>query len=236
MSRAFRLLSLASVLVATTSTVSFAQITVGTYQAGNCYPFICMKGDGYDRYQQVYTSSAFSSNVFINSLTFYRISQTGTFDGNTYTVSLSTTSQPVNGLSSDPNANLGANNTLFWTGVLSGNIGDSFTLTGTPFLYDPALGNLLMDVMVSGPFGIRNGTGNTYLQADYSGTVTSRAWGNDLSVNPDFVGLVTTFDVTNGPVIGPVPEPASLTLLGTGLMGLMGIGGRRFGRKSRANA
>ena len=51
-----------------------APITIGTAQSGNCYPFMCndsgtSSGVSID-YQQVYTSSAFSGPVMINSITF----------------------------------------------------------------------------------------------------------------------------------------------------------------------
>lgn len=233
MLRSFRLVSLSAALLAAGSVPAAAQVTIGTATTGNCYPFICAAGDGFFRYQQVYTSTAFSPVGFINSLTFYRtIAGPGDFDGNTYALSLSTTSQAVGGLSDNPTANLGANNTLFWTGVLSGAIGSSFTLTGTPFLYMPGMGNLLLDVMISGPNRVPNHSGNTYLDADDTGAETSRAYGSDLFVYTDATGLVTTFGVS----ATVIPEPSSIALLGTGLLGLAALARRKLGRKDRHSA
>ncbi len=61
-----------------------------------------------------------------------------------YTISLSTTSAAVNGLDTTFANNLGADNAVFFSGVLGGLIGptNQFTITGTPFNYNPALGNL----------------------------------------------------------------------------------------------
>ena len=82
----------------------------------------------------------------------------------TYQVSLSTTSKPVNGLSSNLASNIGADNTVIFTGNLGGTgTVSSFTITGTaPFVYDPAAGNLLVDIVVTDQTLLPNGTGNGY--------------------------------------------------------------------------
>jgi len=207
-------------------------ITVGTSQSGNCYPFMCNDsgtGSGPSiEYQQVYSSGAFSGPVTINSETFYYASQFGGNDtllGGTYTFSLSTTSAPVNGLDSTPSNNIGADNTLVLTVTVPAGgvfLGASITFTNTTaFTYDPGLGNLLLDIRVANQDVVPNGSGNGYNQADLSGTMASSCWALNppSSCNADVTGLVTTFDVT----AAAVPEPGSLLLLASGLLGLAGV-------------
>jgi len=230
MTRTARAVLVLATLVALKPDGAAAQVTVGTANTGNCYPFICMAGDGGTRYQQVYSSSSFSSAMFINSLTWYRNYWSGSqsFDGSTYTLSLSTTSAGVGALSSNADANLGANNQLFYSGIVSGAVGTGFTLTGTSFLYDPSMGNLLLDVIITNP----HAQGYvTFLDADNTGRSTSRTWnwqGQQAPQIVDNAGLVTTFQGT------VVPEPATITLMATGFAGLAGAYRRRKNAKIAA--
>ena len=78
-------------------------------------------------------------------------------------------------------------------------------MSGTPFSYDPANGNLLMEIFGIGQIATRNVQGvNGYIQADDNGVVASRA-----------VEYSTV-----------VSEPSTLALLGTGLVSLAGAARR----------
>src|SRR5205814_5635228 len=83
-----------------------------------------------------------------------------------------------------------------------------------PFLYDPSLGNLLLEV--------RNFGGGLTTAFDAIGSSSfSRAFANDasasLATNRDALGLITQFNTT----AAPVPEPASVValLLGASVLG-----------------
>jgi hypothetical protein len=103
----------------------------------------------------------------------------------------------------------------------------TLTFTGTPFYYDPALGNLLMQVEV---LGLTEAHGyESHFRADYTGVETQRNYaygGSPTASGSDDGALVTRFE-TDGPSTA-VPEPGSLLLLGLGI-GLSGLAlrGRR---------
>lgn len=180
--------------------------------SGNCFPFGCSTGS---RYQQVYNSALFGAPLLINQVQFFNTQSDpglGVVETANYEIHLSTTSVAVNSLDTVNFANnVGADDALFFNGILGGPVGGTtFTINGTGFLYDPADGNLLLDIIKTGGsangsvfFDARNGTFGTDSSRAHNFGTAFAEW-----------GLVTGFSDAE---LTPVPEPATLVLLGPAL-------------------
>jgi hypothetical protein len=208
-----------------------AQVTVGTAADGSalCIPFGC--GFAQTRYQQVYAASAFLTPMTIGSLTFHHTQASpgaGLFADVTFDLYLTTTSRAVGALSPEFDENLAAPAQLFAHATLTGSAAaPSFTITGTPFVYDPSRGNLLADIRISS-LGTLPSFDETFFDADYSGALMSSIY--DYSYGPGAEGisagpeaLVTTF----GSATTTTPEPATLVLAASGLLALGTFARRR---------
>jgi hypothetical protein len=194
-----------------------ADVTVGTPSiGGNCYPFGC----GYaGEYQQVYGSSAFSGPININTVEFFFPAGGNPWTDNTgsYTLAFYLTSQPVNGLSTTPASN---------EAVLLSNFGTftpglGYTFVGNSFSYDPALGNLLLDVIASGTPNDSNALSYSYASGDPMSNLYRSGGTGAYTTSTN--GLVTRFSTT------AVPEPSTWALL---LLGFFAIGTVMRSRKS----
>ena len=235
MKKTLAYLFVAYLLVAGVSAFA-ANFTIGLppdSNTGNCFPFGCAYSG---EYQQVYNSGQFPGLISITGLSFFNTAfnsgATAMNSGN-WAISLSTTAADWNTISGVYAANLGLNNTLVFNGDLSQPwaFGNTLNITfSTPFLYDPSKGNLLMDVVVTGAsapggnlFFDTNGAfvANTYLGRVYCNGCFPLGF-----VNNGY-GLVTGF--TTGPVT-VTPEPASLALFGSGVLGLAGLIRRKLSR------
>jgi len=203
---------------------SAANIVVGAPATGQIYiPFGSIAG--YPEYQQVYASSDFPGRVTIYDLEFYTVPGSGTGNPNpgTFTISLSATSAPVNGLSTNLSQNIGSPNTTVYDAVLPAVQNGVLTIPlSTPFTYDPAGGkNLLIDIFASTPY--TGGPGFEFNGA--SGDVFSRGFSGQTIPVANDSGLVTGFTT--------VPEPSTwaLTILGLCLVGLGFAGYRKSKRR-----
>ena len=227
-----RILLSFAVFAALCSMASANPVLFGTIGgSGNSYPF----GGGdtgatSTRYQQVYNSANFpTGSQNVTSISFFNTdaSSGNNYRDGTYSFYLSTTSRPVNGLDTiNLNNNLGANNQLFAVANLSGVMPlGTITFAGTPFMYDPSAGNLLLEVVYSGVQPSPPYRGFFDAMNGNFGTSSSRA--HNYGTAFESWGLVTQFNVT------AVPEPASMALFG-GLVGIGGLVARRRMAKAAA--
>lgn len=209
---------------------------------GNCDPFGCPGFFGLRTYQQVYLSTAFPNAIAIDGLTFFegQVLNNGAVPaGGTYTLSLSYTSAAPGALNlTNPSANVGSGSQTFFSGALPPltpkSAGDLLVITGTPFAYNPADGNLLLTVTVTGSsesppvlFLNEAACGPKTACPPGSSAVSSDAYfgvqnGVPISGGNDSGGLVTGFDYASI----NTPEPRSWCLVLAGI-GLIWRGGRR---------
>jgi hypothetical protein len=200
---------------------AFASTTVGSTDGGNCYPFVCndsgtATGQSID-YYQIYSSSAFSGPLTFNTISFADTILPGAeiLTGN-YAISFGVTSSAVG--SGYPVSISGVGS--FFSGALGG---PNLSITGSSYAYNPLSGNLVMHVVASNQANTPNGSqaNGGYMDADYAGLVTSRAYYNIVGTENGSGALVTTFSG------GAVPEPATWAMM------LVGFGGLGAALRSR---
>ncbi|MGC4054317.1 MAG: PEP-CTERM sorting domain-containing protein [Paludibaculum sp.] len=225
-----------AVLVLCASAAFGAGITLGNYDSGNCYPYLCFASDGGTAYQEQFNASAFSGPITITQMSLFLDANSspgpGAMDPATFVVTLATSAVPFGAMGSDPASNLGADTVVFGTFHFQGVMPSVLTLVGgTPFTYDPANGSLILSLSVTsdGPAACPY---CSFFQADYTGTDVIRSyWGDNGSSLNDTGAPVTNFNdefrgatiVNDGGTLGgAVPEPSSVLLLSGGL-GVLGL-------------
>jgi hypothetical protein len=196
-------------------------------QTENGFPFATLPGAyGYasTRYQQVYDAGAFGGPLAIRQIVFFPSSNTdAAILAGSIEIYLSATSLGVNEISGRSfDANLGSDARRF--AEFEGGFaltGPEFVISGDPFLFDPRLGNLLLDIRVNGAPAGHSGPFFAALGPDsfpHDVKAPFSRW-HDFGGGFDNRGLVTAFRAN-------VPEPGTLALLAGGLLGF-GLASRR---------
>jgi hypothetical protein len=211
----------------------------------NRFPFLVSGGM---RYQQVYAASQFAlptagpkliseldlrNGVLVNEAFSSTISN--------IQISLSTVSLAPDALSSTFASNIGADVTQVYNGSLTlsstnaagpggTHVFDIAIVFQTPFLYDPAAGNLLLDV--KNISGANAAVGSDFFDAvSPPGDSVSRVWGDEGSPNAttgnvDSLGLISQFQFTSAAAV-PEPSQIALTALASVLFGVPALLRRR---------
>jgi len=209
---------------------------------GNLFPFFATSATNNSmRYQQVFDASEFGAigagGGAITEIAFRAHSDSPPFAAPlaSIQINLSTTANAADGLSTTFADNVGADDTTVFGPApfaVSSAQPANFTHTAkpfeivfpllTPFFYDPALGNLLLDmripVQAAQPL-----LATTAFDGSVSGSdATSRVYSYYNDVNSPSADQVSTLGLITRFTATPVPEPGTAVLFALGLAALAG--------------
>lgn len=218
------------VLAAFVQPGSASSIVIGSSGSNNAFPFAAVTYRG--EYQQVYTAADFSGSVLIDQLAFRSVNGFGGLSlSDTFTLGLGTTSASP----SAPGTSYAGNKRPDLTTVFTGTVSETLAGNGTfdffidfssPFLYNPTLGNLLLDVFVTNTSAVALfDAGNS----PDTGRLFNLGGHGPVTPGANF-GLVTRFDVA------AVPEPATIPLVGMGVLAMLVAEYRRRRKDMRHSA
>ena len=202
----------------------------------NVYPYVI---GGSMRYQQVFNASEFATLGGPQTITDIRYRVDGSFPGAfsltlpSIQIDLSTTAAAAGSLSTTFAANVGADATTVYDGSLTlSSAGvpapapfDIVIPLATPFVYDPAAGNLLLDVRkFDGLTGTAGPAGFVVLDAVSTSPVTSRVY-SFFVTSPVADGGFESYGLVTGFTFAPaaanaVPAPPAAAALAFGALGL----------------
>jgi hypothetical protein len=237
MPRLRRALAASALLLAASNPARAQDVRFGgaTEALGNAFPFGNYHFLPANRYQQLYAASRFAGPVWIDAIRFENGSSARQGDptaigAGEYLMRLGPTGRAENALATDFDANPAGALATFHAGAVGPG---GLRLAGTPFLYDPARGNLLLDVTVLSQVDFSS-LGLDFSRSESDGT--SRVFNTfplpftPSVVRADAFGLITTFETR--PAV--VPEPGATALLATGLGALaLAHTQRKRGRAAR---
>lgn len=249
--------------------ICFVLLTAGLLQASTIvvsapavsttvtsFPFAATtSGLACDHYQQIYSNLLLNAPLTIQAISFYTEPELGgqLLDNSTWTIKIAATTQWINNLGGMTNSIVSdaahvqpVTPQLFYTGQLTIGAGGVMRIAGSPFAFNPSMGNLIIDI-VRTPNGNPTTSGAKFLaqtggynparqfnNAHQWGSATDPNWNyaysragnywnsNNQAMNENY-GLVTGFEYG-------VPEPGTFVLMGGGL-GIALLAARRRARR-----
>jgi len=188
------------------------------------------------RYQQVYDGSDFTrfypNGVLIQSIEFGPYMEVFSSQQPNVQVILSITQMEPDGLSTVFADNIGIHETVVfgaspisWPNKPLDSAGAIFSIPlDSPYMYDPGLGNLLMEIRNFEPelLDLPSNVFQEVVAQNTMGDTSSRLYAESVDAT---VGIADTLGLWTSFTVQPIPEPstATLWLLGMGMLGTMAI-------------